>query len=175
MLITNINNPRYTKSQVGVLLTVTLPGREGPVDFCALPTDVTSYGRELYQRAVAGEFGPIAPYTEPTSTKEQMIPLARDIRDAAENSDIAVFGVLWQVDAVARDRMRSTIETAAATNTPPETTVDWILSNNTLRASTAAELQQVLVAYTMRLDAIFRQYITWRDDPAVTTMFSYVE
>lgn len=106
-------------------------------------------------------------------TKEQLIPIAREARNAAENSDIEVFGVLWQVDAVARDRMRSTIETAAAKNVSPETTVNWILSDNSIRPSTAGDLQQVLVAYTVRLADIFQQYVAWMNSLS-TEMFSYI-
>ena len=106
-------------------------------------------------------------------TKEQLIPIALEARNAAENSDIEVFGVLWQVDAVARDRMRSTIETAAAMNEPPETTVNWILSDNSIRPSTAGDLQQVLVAYTMRLADIFQKYVAWMNSSS-TEKFSYI-
>ena len=106
-------------------------------------------------------------------TKEDLVCLAKPVRDAAENSDIEVFGVLWQVDTVARDRMRSTIETAAATNAPPETLVNWILSDNSIRPSTAGDLQQVLVAYTMRLANIFQQYVAWMNSPS-TEPFVYI-
>lgn len=105
-------------------------------------------------------------------TKEQFIQEARQARDAAVNSDIEVFGVLWQVDTVARDRMQSTIETAAAISAPPETLVNWILSDSTIRPSTAGDLQQVLVAYTMRLADIFQQYVVWMNSSS-TEMFLY--
>lgn len=32
----------------------------GPVPFAASPNDCEAHGRELYERAVAGDFGPIA-------------------------------------------------------------------------------------------------------------------
>ena len=33
-----------------------------PWPFLATPTDSEAHGREIYRRAVAGDFGPIAPY-----------------------------------------------------------------------------------------------------------------
>ena len=36
-----------------------------PIPFTASPTDTTSYGPDIYSRAVAGEFGVVAPYVPP--------------------------------------------------------------------------------------------------------------
>lgn len=36
-----------------------------PIPFTASPTDTTSYGPNIYSRAVAGEFGVVAPYVPP--------------------------------------------------------------------------------------------------------------
>jgi len=165
----SVSDPRQCPG--GILLTAIFPTGE-IAGFFATPNDVEEYGRELHARALAGEFGKIQPYETPVLTKEQLIPIAQADRNTAENSDIEVFGVLWQVDVVARDRMRSTIETAAATNASPETSVNWILSDNSIRPSTAGDLQQVLVAYTMRLADIFQQYVAWRDGDS-TEMFNY--
>lgn len=53
-------NPRYDVSGDGsILLEINLDGEWVP--FIARPDDSTEYGPELYLRAVAGEFGPIAP------------------------------------------------------------------------------------------------------------------
>lgn len=52
------------------------------IPFTASPTDGEPYGRELYQRAVAGEFGPVADYVvktvaaapnQPTTTGTQTL------------------------------------------------------------------------------------------------------
>lgn len=45
----------------------------GWVPFTASPDDVEEHGRDLYARAVAGEFGEIAPYVAPVPTPEQTI------------------------------------------------------------------------------------------------------
>lgn len=89
--------------------------------------------------------------------------LAKITRDATVDSDIEVFGVDWQVDSAARDRMRSIIETAVRSNSPPEKTRAWILSDNSIRMTTAADLGEVLSAYSFRMESIFAQYKQWRD------------
>lgn len=37
----------------------------GVLPFCAVPDDVEEHGRELFERAAAGDFGPIADYVAP--------------------------------------------------------------------------------------------------------------
>lgn len=37
----------------------------GPVPFTASPDDVEAHGREIYQKAIAGEFGPVGAYVAP--------------------------------------------------------------------------------------------------------------
>lgn len=41
------------------------------VVFIARADDVEAHGREIYQRAISGEFGTIAPYAAPVETVEQ--------------------------------------------------------------------------------------------------------
>ncbi len=69
MTITLISaaNPRYSNAE-GTSIIVDcefshLPGEVHP--FCAMPTDTEAHGREVYARAVAGEFGQIAPFVAP--------------------------------------------------------------------------------------------------------------
>lgn len=45
-----------------ITLLVKFPWLSEEVPFTASPSDTEPHGRELYQRAVAGEFGEIAPY-----------------------------------------------------------------------------------------------------------------
>lgn len=48
-----------------------------PVPFTASPNDCEPHGVELYNRAMAGEFGHIAPYVEPPVTPAQKQAEAR--------------------------------------------------------------------------------------------------
>lgn len=47
-------------------MIVTHP-RFGEIPFTASPHDVEPHGRELFARAVAGDFGPVAEYVPPPS------------------------------------------------------------------------------------------------------------
>lgn len=98
-----------------------------------------------------------------TSTKKaELTEAAKQLRDAHIESDIEVFGVMWQVDQRGRDNMRNAIETATRAGMDLSTTQGWILSDNSIRATTAADLEQVLSAYTLRMGATFTEYAVWR-------------
>lgn len=65
----SISNP--VMQPTGVLLTVvTAKGSTG--QFLATSSDPEDYGRNLFTRAMAGEFGPIMPYIAPEPTPEQV-------------------------------------------------------------------------------------------------------
>lgn len=59
MNFTDICNPRATED--GIILSLRVPSGD-VIDFHAMPTDVEEYGRELYSRAIGGEFGEVQPY-----------------------------------------------------------------------------------------------------------------
>ena len=44
-----------------------------PLPFTASPTDPEAYGRDIYARIIAGEFGPIAPYVPPPAPTDGQI------------------------------------------------------------------------------------------------------
>ena len=67
--ITNIRSPRYSSpdnSTIDVLID--LDGETMP--FTATPYDPHDHGVDIYERAVAGEFGEIAPYIAPPPPPE---------------------------------------------------------------------------------------------------------
>lgn len=49
------------------------------VPFHAMAADTMAYGKDIYERAVAGEFGPIAPFVPPSAeeVRRYMPPLSR--------------------------------------------------------------------------------------------------
>ena len=65
MNISKAQNPRYTASG-DIDLDIDLDGQQ--ITFTASPTDSEAHGRDLYARAVAGEFGAAAPYVAPVET-----------------------------------------------------------------------------------------------------------
>lgn len=66
MNYTSVKNPRFiTQSTSAIELTVIFDALPEEVTFIAKPSDPEPHGRELYYKAIAGEFGPIAEFVPP--------------------------------------------------------------------------------------------------------------
>ena len=64
----NISNPIYADASHSII-NLTLQHPEfGDIEYAATATDSELFGRDLFARAVAGEFGPIAFYVAPALT-----------------------------------------------------------------------------------------------------------
>lgn len=70
MKILSAYNPSYT--EIGGIELVVNFEDIGLVAFHATPDDVEEHGRELYTRALAGDFGPVTPYVAPDPTPEDI-------------------------------------------------------------------------------------------------------
>jgi hypothetical protein len=68
MIAISVKNPMYSNPQKeGVNLDVVFEGMgDDPMPFTAMPNDVEEHGRILYAKAIAGEFGDIADWIQPT-------------------------------------------------------------------------------------------------------------
>lgn len=63
MKIISAQNPKYTKDgHIDLILEVE---GLGVIPFTAAPDDVEEHGRQLYEMANRGDFGPVAAYPEP--------------------------------------------------------------------------------------------------------------
>lgn len=100
-------------------------------------------------------------------TTDDLIHDAKNLRDSHINSPITVFGVQWQIDASARENMRDAIDYATRTD-QMSAQRGWILADNSSRATTATELQQVMDAYVQRMDTTFAAYALWRGGDKTT-------
>lgn len=79
MVYTNPHSPVWANAEhTCINLLVTFDWLPEEVPFTAAPWDVEEHGRELYQRAMDGEFGEIAEYSAPVPTEAQLA----DIEDA---------------------------------------------------------------------------------------------
>lgn len=59
-------NPVYaTADNSQIALDVQFDTFPSPIPFVACPKDVEAHGRDVYARAIAGEFGPIGAYIPP--------------------------------------------------------------------------------------------------------------
>jgi hypothetical protein len=86
-------NPKRTAS-VSIDLEIDHP-QYGWIPFTASPDDVEPMGRELYEQAVAGDFGPVAEYVAPPvvpPTQEQIDAL----RQAAYQKEADPIFFKWQ-------------------------------------------------------------------------------
>lgn len=78
LVFTAVKDLHYADAQHTVInATVTFEGL-GTMPFSCTSTDVEAHGQALYARALAGDFGEIAPYAAPAATDES----ARTWRDA---------------------------------------------------------------------------------------------
>lgn len=78
--ILNVREPQYNVFG-SVDLLVTFEGI-GEVPFTATDTDPEPHGRELYQNAINGDYGPIAAYEPPPPpSEEELAAMIRDERD----------------------------------------------------------------------------------------------
>ncbi|CAB3847552.1 hypothetical protein LMG2828_01769 [Achromobacter piechaudii] len=74
MIIKSVVNPAWGDAQQGAILVyLEIEGIGTDIPFTASPLDPEAHGRELHARAVAGEFGPIAPYVAPRPSIPQAV------------------------------------------------------------------------------------------------------
>lgn len=66
----NIKSPKFTSaSNNSIDITCDIKNIGNAILFTASKTDSTLYGRNLYERALAGEFGDVAEYVAPVITE----------------------------------------------------------------------------------------------------------
>lgn len=59
LTIVSALNPVRVEGDYNVILKVWFEELDGPVEFIASPLDVERHGKELWIRAMAGEYGPV--------------------------------------------------------------------------------------------------------------------
>ena len=126
-----------------VNLIVKFDGIPTDAPFSASPVDPAVHGRDLFARAVAGEFGPISPYSIPVLSSEQIREIAKANRakavDAIKVTTQA--GNTFDGDEISQGRMARAIIALQAIGTP---SVTWVLADNTSIQASAAELSEAL-------------------------------
>ena len=113
MNIISAHTPKRTASG-GIELMVTFEGI-GEVPFHATVGDSEAHGREIYTRAVLGEFGEVAAYVAPVvpvvsleDAKAAKLARIRAARHAVEFGGIMHDGVMYDSDATARAKYGET-------------------------------------------------------------------
>lgn len=88
MNILQIKSPKWANAEQ-TLVNVEVNFEHLPEEFVwftASPNDTTSYGKDIYSRAVAGEFGAIQAFVAPTVSYSDIIITARQFFIALANS-----------------------------------------------------------------------------------------
>lgn len=113
------SNPNKTAIDLMVVFAE-LQDTVGEVPFTARPDDIESHGKELYERAVKGEFGEIAEYPLTDAQQlalaiEQACNRVSSWRSVQENADIAFEynGRTWDAGKDSKDRIKVMTELTA--------------------------------------------------------------
>lgn len=77
------NNPKWAnRSNTKIDLTVRFVGMDEDLPFTADPNDTEAHGRDIYARAVTGEFGTVSAFDPIAPTVEEVSNAVRSKRDS---------------------------------------------------------------------------------------------
>lgn len=137
-MLTDISSPRYTKNNTAIDVQADMPDGTR-ITFTASPDDVMDYGPAIYQNALDGAYGPIAPYVEPPSPKVSSAT-ARQMR-----LELLARGLLPEVE--------SAVKTMGA-----EVQIEWEYATVIERANVfVAAMAQHFGMSESDLDSVFEQ------------------
>lgn len=162
MMVISASNPVKTKH--GVELLVDFEGI-GLVPFHATPDDSEDHGRDLYARAMAGEFGTVAPIPEPSLAEVKSAKLAqieRD-RDTQRYANVSAWGRNWQADQTSQDLLNGAINLAGHGVPLPAVWRD--ADNADMPVTTLSDL--VTIAYAMAAATQTAYATSWARKAAV--------
>jgi hypothetical protein len=122
----------------------------GEMPFTALANDTEDHGRDLFERAVAGEFGAIPAYVAPVPTETQLYAQWKAQREAAVAAITvqAASGRVYDGDEISQGRMARAI--VGLMDQPPGATVRWVLADNSAALVTMDELKEALTLAGLR-------------------------
>lgn len=130
-------SPRYTALGF-VELVAKFPWLNEEVSFCASPNDSEAHGRDLFARAIAGEFGPIAAYVAPPALIPQRL-------------------TPWQIrKALNQLGLREVVESAVAASSDQDLKDGWAVATEFNRLSPLViNMGAALGKTDAELDALF--------------------
>ena len=134
-------------------LLVTFPGL-GEVPFTASPDDIEPHGRQIYARAIAGDFGPIAPYTPRARPPREIRDEKRCQRSATVNAltVTTASGKVFNADEESQNRMVRVLKVADLTG---QTSCAWVLADDAVATVTKTELEEALSLAVQAMGAIW--------------------
>lgn len=153
-MITNAQTPRWTSVEHTAIELLATHSKYGEIPFTASASDPEAHGRDLYARAVAGEFGPVAEYVAPVKSPQQLRAEAKAARtDAVAAITVTTStGKTFDGDETSQTRMvRAIIGMQAASIG----TISWTLANNQSVTVTVAELTEALILAGQQQSAVW--------------------
>lgn len=157
MQIISAHSPQCTASG-GIELVVTFE-EIGEIPFHATMHDTESHGRELYTRAMQGEFGSVAPYAPPAQPKPSLadakntkLTAIQDGKNKARDGGFVHDGVRYDSDAEAR---LAYLELATKLAQDPAYSTPWKASAGVWVTMTAALFAALQPAYEAHISACF--------------------
>ncbi|WP_306602490.1 DUF4376 domain-containing protein [Azonexus sp.] len=133
-------------------------GFDDYIPFSASPDDTEAHGVSIYNRVLAGEFGPIGLYIAPQLTAPQLVDAVNARRDALETQGFPHAGLWFQSDERSVARINSTALAAVSALMGGQNPAfpDWIAADNTplqVDAAGVLALQASLTAHAGALHA----------------------
>ncbi len=145
----------------------------GEIEFVADPTDCVEYGRELYARAIAGEFGEILPFTaEQPPISEVLTTKHNEInqwRDSQEQAPVEHNGHRWDADPTSRARIESVLLAGVM---PLDY---WTDADNVDRTMTLEQLRELYAAIVQQGGRIHDRQRQMKTDVAALTTIEDVQ
>ena len=129
MEYTSVSNPKYVNEEGTIIeCTVNFVGL-GEVPFAASQSDVEAHGVEIFNKAKAGDFGPVTAFVPhvPTADEIRAAFLKDRTAQVAALTVTTTSGKVFNGDEVSQSRMARAIIASGIVN---ETTTHWTLANN---------------------------------------------
>lgn len=138
MNYSSVKDLRWSNTErTAILMTVNFE-HLGEVPFTAIANDSAEHGVELFKKAIAGEFGPIA---DPIDNRDYYAEWKADRESKVAAIVVEVDDMLFDGDEQSQNRMGRVVAAADSL----EDKVSWTLADNTVAQVTASQLKRALV------------------------------
>ena len=157
MNITNARNPKFSSANT-VNLEIEHP-QYGWLPFTASPDDTEAHGRDLFARAIAGEFGSVVEYVAPVKSPEQIrVEAIRQIdtqRDAALSAGFTHNGQLFHCDPTFQSQIQAFLLAWQAGMLPADATVGIRRKDNVTVQLNQAEVAALAGALMAHVQGVY--------------------
>lgn len=155
MQYTSVTDLRWIDAAQTLLDCIVMVGGES-LPYTASATDSAAHSREIFARALDGEFGPIAPFAEVLPTLEDLraakLAELADRRWQAETGGTTVAGTPIKTDAESTGKITAAYVRASAN---PAFTVRWKVDTGVFVTLDAATIIAIGDAVTAHVQACF--------------------